>query len=406
MPKHRAPRRQKAPISLRMVEGFGANYSLPTGGANTITPQVALRVTAILAVVRFIAQSLASMPLSVMRRDAAGRRTRASDLAVARCLSKMPNSWQSSYEWIETMAHHTALWGNGFSLIVPGDAGFCTALHPLHPSRMTVQRANDGSLTYRYEGVNRVYAQDEIVHFRWMSDNSYTGMVPSELCATSLALARKLDIAASAYWDNSARPDVVLETQEVVPPEAVAALKAQWREIYGGVRNRGSAAILPRKMNVKTIDSSTMEAAQFQELRNSIVTEIARAYGVPSTLVGDTSNAKYSTVEQEFISAQVFCLLPWQRRFEGTLDRSILSTYGADVYSKLDSRGLLRGDSASRSALYQSLFNMAAITPNEIRDLEDFEPLDDPAANQTFLQLGFSTLTNAATAQPVAIPGA
>jgi len=41
---------------------------------------------------------------------------------------------------------------------------------------------------------------------------------------------------------------------------------------------------------------------------------------------------------------------------------------------------------------------MGSIRPNEIRDLEDFDLLDDPAANETYMQLGFSTLANAAAA--------
>ena len=97
----------------------------------------------------------------------------------------------------------------------------------------------------------------------------------------------------------------------------------------------------------------------------------------------------------------MFCLHPWQRRVEGAIDRTILSTYqeqGDDVSFKLDNRGLLRGDTAARVQLYQALFQMGAIKPNEVRDLEDFELLDEPAADQTFMQLGFSTLANAAAA--------
>jgi hypothetical protein len=39
---------------------------------------------------------------------------------------------------------------------------------------------------------------------------------------------------------------------------------------------------------------------------------------------------------------------------------------------------------------------MSAITPNEIRELEDFPVLEEPEADKTFLQLGFSTLQMAA----------
>jgi len=47
---------------------------------------------------------------------------------------------------------------------------------------------------------------------------------------------------------------------------------------------------------------------------------------------------------------------------------------------------------------------MGAITPNEIRDREDFDLLDTEAANQTYVQLGFSTL-DAAAAQAGAAGG-
>ena len=81
---------------------------------------------------------------------------------------------------------------------------------------------------------------------------------------------------------------------------------------------------------------------------------------------------------------------------EGPLDMALQPVYGEEVYAKFDNRGLLRGDTASRVSLYQSMFNMGALAPNELRDLEDFDLLEDPAANQTYMQLGFSTLAAAA----------
>ena len=399
-PPRSTPRPRKAAAqntyAMRSVD-LGGSWLVESPDA--ISAQTAIRVTAILACVRFIAQSLASCPIHIMRNMGNGRRQEARDLGVHRTLSKSPNFWQSQYEWLEQMAHHTALWGSGYSRILPGDRGFATQLIPIHPSRMKERLLSDRdgrpvSLVYDYWGPDgtRTFQQSEILHFRWLSDNGYSGLVPAELCGTAVTLARKLDIAAAAYWDNSARPDVVLETTEAIPDAAVAQLRQQWREMYGGVRNKGQTAILPKKTTARVLEGSSREAAQFMELRQSIVGEIARAFGIPSTLIGDAAMAKYSNVEQEFLSAQVFTLLPWQRRMEGAIDRSILSTYGDDVYCKLDNRGLLRGDTAARAALYQSLFNMAAIKPNEIRALEDLEILDDEAANKTYMQLGFAPL--------------
>lgn len=391
--------RRPARLDLRTIDPLTAPY-WGIEAFEHARPEVAIRVTAILSCVRFIAASLASMPVRVIRTLPNGRKEVASELPVYRVLARRPNSWQSAYELWEMVAHHTALYGNSYLKIESGPSGrFCESLTPLHPSRMTVSRMSDGSLSYRYlqERARHVeYAQEEIVHFRWMSDNGYTGMVPAELCATSISLARKLDAAANSYWENMARPDVVIETSQQVSEEAGRNFLRQWNQTFAGARKRGQAAILPAKAQIKTIAGDSQEASGFQELRAALVTECARAFGIPSTLIGDPSMARYSNVEQEFLTAQVFCLLSWQRRIESALDRSILSFFGDEYTAKLDSRGLLRADTSSRVALYGALWNQGAITPNEVRDLEDLPLLEDPAADQTFVQLGFSTLAAAA----------
>ena len=370
-----------------------------------LTASTAVRVTAILACLRFIAQSVACMPLEILHTGDRRKRP-AVDLSCYPVLTRQPNGWQSTYSWLEQMVFHTGLYGNGFSRIVAGNRGFCSQLIPLHPSRMITRRLSDNSLEYVYQdayGRQETYEQGEIIHFRWLSDNGYLGQMPADLCGTSVSLARKLDIAASAYWDNSARPDTVLETSEKIPEEGMQALRNGWRDAYGGPRNRGKVAVLPKHVTAKVLDGNSLESSQYMQQRAAIVGEIARIYGVPSTLIGDTGAMKWSTVEQEHISAQVWCLLPWQHRIESAIDISILSNYGPDVYSKLDNRGLLRADTASRASLYQTLFNMGAITPNEIREYEDLPLLDEPAADKTYLQLGFSTLS-AAAAQGEQLP--
>ncbi|NBW87284.1 MAG: phage portal protein, partial [Planctomycetia bacterium] len=391
--------------SLSLVDPLGLFDSSLAG-----KPETAIRVTAILAVVRFLAQAVASMPGHCVRTLPSGRRDNAGDLPVAYVLGKRPNPWQSSYEFWEWVVYTTALYGNSFARIIPGPRGFCSELRPMHPTRIKVERLSDYSIRYSYfeaDGRWKPLRQEEVLHVRWLSENGLVGMAPPELCATSIALARSIDSAATSYWENSARPDIVLETQETIPADAVAALRQQMRDLYGGPGKRGSAAVLPKKMTLKPIEGNTAEQSQLIELRNAVVADVARCWGVPSTLIGDSTMNKWSTVEQEHLSAQVWCLLPWQRRVEGAVDRTILSTYeeqGDRVSFKLDNRGLLRGDTASRVQLYSALWQQGAISPNEIRDLEDLPLLDTPAADQTYVQLGFSTLDNAAAAIPQ--PGA
>jgi len=404
-PAAKRPRAKKSTPERYELRGLADH--LPMGTviqADSMSADVAVRVTCILACVRFISSSIACMPTEVMRRRPGMPKTHAHDLPCYDVLTWRPNSWQSDFEYKETTCYHLALYGRAYSRIVAGDNGFCSSLEPLHPSRMSCLRGSDGSLIYRYllpKGQYKDFRQSEIVHYRWLSDNGFEGQLPAELCATSVALARKLDLAATSFWDNSARPDGVIETQEEIPAEAQAQFRRQWNEIYGGSRKRGSTAILPKKTQFKPIDGNSQEANQFMELRKSMLPDIARVYGIPTTLLGDDAMAKYSNVEQEFVTAHVFGLLPWQKRFEGAIDRSILRTYDNPMegrhYCRLDSRALLRGDTQARVALYQFLFNTGAISPNELRDLEDLDLLENPAANETYMQLGFAPLGTSAT---------
>jgi hypothetical protein len=88
---------------------------------------------------------------------------------------------------------------------------------------------------------------------------------------------------------------------------------------------------------------------------------------------------------------------------EGPLDMMLQPVYGEDVYARLDNRGILRADTASRVQLYQALFNMGALKPQELREMEDLPLLEDPAADETYMQLGFSTLGNAAAPEGGAV---
>ena len=404
--------RRRAPEPTRIV---GNSFELRAAGGDgwnqfispdAITPEVAIRVTSILACVRFIAQGVAAMPIRILREMPDGDCQPATDLPCYRTLTRAPNSWQSPYEYRETTVYHTALYGNAYSRIVPSvsGGGFCAALHPMHPTRVRVHRVNDGSLGYRYilpSGTPIELRQDEVVHYRWLSDNSYAGMVPSDLCATSLALARKLDQAATAWWDNSARPDVVIETSETVNDEAIRTFRQMWREIYGGPRSRGSVAILPKKSTLRTIESNAAEASQYSELRRDLALEVANVYGVPGSLVGIREVKSYNTTEQEHLSAQVWCLLPWECRFEGAWDRCLLNHESEDprfrgVYAKFDDTARLRADTETRSKLYDVLAKWGAVSPNELRRMEDLPRLNDPAADRTFIQSGFTTIENAA----------
>ena len=384
-------------------------------GSDIVTPETAMRVGGIFACCRFIAQAVACMPGRVIRTLPDGSKERVTDqsartIGAYYALCERPNGWMSTFDFKQLQLFQAALYGRSYARKIPGPRGMATSLVPLHPSRMRrPQMQKDGTLIYPFlqaDGSFEPIPQAEIVHTKWISDDGIEGMPPSEVCNNTIALAQALDRSTVGFWKNNARPDLLLESTEKIPDEAVEALRQQMADLYGGPDNRGRPAMLPVGVTAKPIAGNSAESAQLIDQMDSIVASCARIWGLPSTLIGDYRMAKFSNVEQEFLTAHVFCLQPWALRYEGAYDLSIMQVYreGSQVdgiapdrvHFKLDPRGLLKADTAARTALYQSLFNMGAITPNEIRSLEDFDLLDDPAADETYMQLGFSTLGAAA----------
>ena len=74
------------------------------------------------------------------------------------------------------------------------------------------------------------------------------------------------------------------------------------------------------------------------------------------------------------------------------------------VFAKLDHVERLRADTETRAKLYDTLAKWGAISPNEMRDAENIPRLEDEAADRTFIQSGFTTIANAAQANPANAP--
>jgi len=408
-PTTRKPAARRSPKvrSATYVSNLGDPLAWGTILGQVVSPATAVKVSSVFAVCRFVAQSVGCMAPRLKVRVGRKKLDALSGFGdpstsvyrqATTALRVRPNPWQSPFDFFTLQAYWTALHGQGFARIVSGQRGAMTHLIPMHPARMVVKQFDDYTLGYEWfdeKGRWQLLPQSEVLHFRWLGDNGIVGARPTETLSTAITLARELDKAAMGLWRNGARPDFVIETSKVLDDTAMLRLRDQFVEMYGG-ENRGAPAVLDPHMKLSPMQSNTMEQSQFQQLRESILPEVCSHWGVPASLIGDAKAQRYGNPESDNLAAQIWCLLPWQKRIEGAINLWLQDTYGEDTFFQLDNRALLRGDSVARANLYRALFSMSAISPNEIRDLEDLPLLDDPEADKTYMQLGFGTLENVA----------
>ena len=115
-----------------------------------VTERTAMQMTAVYACVRILAESIAGLPLHVYRYKDQGKE-KAIDHPLYALLHDEPNPEMTSFVFREALMSHLLLWGNAYAQVIRNGKGEVTALYPLLPNRMTVDRDEHGRLYYRYQ---------------------------------------------------------------------------------------------------------------------------------------------------------------------------------------------------------------------------------------------------------------
>ena len=359
-----------------------------------------MAISTVYACVRIISQTLAMLPLVVYRRRADGGKERATNHPLYDVIHARPNVRQSSFQFREMLMGHALLRGNAYAQRLPGPRGFVDQLVPLHPDRVTPKLASDGTIHYEVRlntGTIKTLLQDEVFHISTLSDDSIQGLSLVGLARESFGLAESTQKYGKQFFTNGARPGGILKMPGKLGVDAHARLKADWANQYGGDNNH-KPAILEEGMEWTAMGLSN-EDSQFLETRAFQVEEIASWFGVPLSLLQHTekSTSWGTGIGQLTQGFTTFTMQPWFTRWEQEISSALIGdnqTYFAEFVVE----GLLRGDHATRAQFYGAMVDRGIFTRNEVRRIENMNPLpglDDPLTPLNTSRGGNPDLTRA-----------
>jgi HK97 family phage portal protein len=387
-------------IDLRGIEWHGDGGGRTPSGIR-VTADNSMACSAYTACIRVISDAVSSLPLHVYERLANGGKAKAPANPVYRLLHMQPNPWQTAQEFRDWMTGMYLHYGASYAEIRPGARGAISELWPLHSSRMEAERLEDGRLRYRYKepsGKVTTYSQDQIFALRFTTEDGIKPIPTFRIFQNAIGLAQALEAHGSTYFGNGARPGIVLESDNPIPAEASERLREQWERMHRGPDRAFRTAVLPNGVKAHELSGSN-EAAQFLETRQYQVIEICRAFRVPPHMIQDLTRSTYSNIEVQGTEFVQHCLLPHLKRWEAAISRDLIvddETY----FAEHSVSGLLRGDHASRSAYYVSALQNGWMTVNEIRELENLNPIG-PEGDKHFVQLNMTTLDKVGEDQAV-----
>lgn len=352
-----------------------------TGGASTsgatVNEVTALNAATVFACVRNLAEDIGKLPLFLYRNTSGGGKERETGSPLYYMMHDSPNDEMTSFEFRQAIMIDVLLGGNGYAEIVRNGAGMPVELRKIARDRVKVERNALKQLIYKVRNDNMedvTIAAADMLHVRGMGDG-LMGWSIIKLARESVGLALSAEQSGAAFFGNNSVPAGVLETKEKLSIEAMKKLAESWKALYGGPDNRHKVAVLENSMTFKPM-SIPQDDAQYLETREFSVEEICRWYRMPPHKVGHLKRATgWTTLETTNTDYVVDTLMPWMERWEQELQRKLLSPSQGDLFFEFLVEGLLRGDSAARSAFYREQFNIGAMSQNDIRRAENRNPI-------------------------------
>jgi len=379
------PKVENATYSQDVMDSFGV-----TSNGISVTPLSAMRVSAVYACVSKIAGAISTLPIHIYSTngDIKARLPR-DDLWYK--LNESPSSqFTASSHW-EGVSVGQLLRGDSFTWIRRSVNGSVRELLPLPSGSVSPIRQADGSVRY-YITVPELniltwIEPSDILHFSGFGFNGINSMsVISYAAKAAVGNAIAMDNYAGKFFENGAHPSMVLTAPKTMTPDQITKLQTAFVNKYSGHDNAHKVPLVlteglaAKEISINAQDSQLLEARKFQ------VIDIARAFGVPPHMIGETSASTSwgSGIESMSRGFVTYTLQPHLVRIEQELNRKLFPK-NTGKFVQFDRDALIEGDSAAqaqynRAALGGAGAGQGWLTVDEVRKMKGYKPLGGRAS--------------------------
>jgi len=368
---------------------FGSQSS----SGETVDEYTALNYSSIWNAVTLYSSIISTLPLHLLRYKS-NKTIKASNEKIYKVLHSKFNPYMTAQVGREVMVGHALLWGNCFAEKVKNGYGEIVELWPITPNRVKIELAN-GELIYHVNVPGRPdipLTREKILHIPGLGFDGFAGYSVIALARKSIGLGMAMETFGSLYFGQGIHPGIIVSHPGTLKDPK--AFREAFSEVYGGLGKSHQLMLLQEGMTAAKA-SIPPEDSQFIESKAFHVSDIARWFNLPPHKLKDLSKASFSNIESEQTSYIIDSILPWLIRFEQHYDMQLLSTLQEKqgMFFRHNVDGQLRGNQKDRAEYYRIMFGLASMSPNDIRDKENMDPID--GGDEYFIQLNMIPLSRA-----------
>ena len=351
------------------------------------------------AVVDFLSNSIAQLPLKVYVRDgeAERKRDRTSEAAL---LLWRPNDYMTQFEFIRGLVMEYFVFGAVYVWVVPSaESASGWDLH-IVPTNWVMM--SDKSTAYK-PGTIRIYAQNggnavdipenEFIQFKTYSPGHPGGFL-SPISALRQTLLEQVEAGKfrRQLWRSSGRLNAQIIRPKDVSPWDEKTKKAwveAFREAWGsGGSKAGSIPLMEDGMEIKPFQTSFKESEWSQSVVLSRES-VAAAYGINPSLIWHSNTQTYASSKDNARALYAECLGPTIQMLQQRINAFLLPKIGAkpDTYVEFDIEEKLKWSFEERASILQSAVGGPWLTRDEARAELNLAPLPNGQGKQIITPL-------------------
>ena len=386
-----------------LIDALGAGKS--SSGVK-VGPDSSQQSSAVLASVQVRYQDVAKLPVPLYQRMADGTRRRATEHPLYNLIGLRPNSRQTSFEWREMMQAALDLRGNAYSRIIRDSRFRPKELIPLHDDWVTPMMSPDGSAFYKVrmygKGEEERLSASDILHLRDRSDDGFIGKSVISRARDVVGLDLAGATHAAKMYANGARPGGLLIPKGKIGKDGRDLIRDNWNAEFAGVDSTNKIFVTGEEFKYEAVGMTNVDA-EFVTNRKLSRSEIAAIFRVPAHKIGIMDNATFSNIEHQSLEYVTDTLMPIARRWEQTLNVTLLrESEQAEYYFEFNFDALLRGDLKSRYEAYGIGRQWGWLSANDILKLENLNGIGD--AGDEYLRPANMTLAGTPVPDPTKAP--
>lgn len=363
-----------------LAEWFG----LAADGLN-VSGEKSLNEITVYTCVKILSEALGKLPLKIYQDTNGGKK--AAKHYLAPLLKYRPNPYMSAIDFWKTMETARSIHGNAYAWKdTQTRTGKILGFYPLDSSKMKIVVDDAGLLSgknkiwYVYtDGAGKQHKinPDEILHFKGLTTNGIIGLSPIETLKGTIENGKAAGNFLNSAFKNGMTTSGIVQYVGDLGNEERRVFREQFEEMSSGLKNANRITLMPVGYKYEPI-ALKLTDAQFLENTKLTIQQLTAAFGIKLHQVNYLEKTSYASTSEANREFYVDTLMSILAVYEQELvhkcftDAEIREGY----YLKFNADVILRADTKNRYEAYAQSIQNGFKTPNEIRAMEEDEPME------------------------------